>query len=183
MPSALGHAFFASALGAGIRARGAVIAAAALCAVAPDLDVVSFRFGIPYEALLGHRGFSHSLVFALLLGTSATLLLRIAFRRDARLPLVLTLALLVLATASHGVLDAMTDGGLGVAFFSPFDSTRYFLPWRPIAVSPLGVERFFSARGLEVVRSEALWVGLPALATWLAGRFAARWRALRAAQP
>src|SRR5215831_7502105 len=45
-------------------------------------------------------------------------------------------AYLFLATASHGVLDAMTNGGLGVAFFSPFDTTRYFLPWRPIRVSP-----------------------------------------------
>jgi hypothetical protein len=31
-------------------------------------------------------------------------------------------------TASHGMLDAMTDGGLGVAFFAPFDNARYFFP-------------------------------------------------------
>jgi inner membrane protein len=66
-----------------------------------------------------------------------------------------------LATASHGFLDAMTDGGLGVAFFSPFNNTRYFLPWRPIRVSPIGVTRFFSHRGLEVIRSELLWIWLP----------------------
>jgi inner membrane protein len=53
---------------------------------------------------------------------------------------------LFLATASHGVLDAMTDGGLGVAFFSPFDNRRYFLPWRPIVVSPISIARFFSGR-------------------------------------
>src|SRR6267378_8050335 len=41
-----------------------------------------------------------------------------------------------LATASHGLLDAMTNGGLGVAFFAPFCDTRYFLPWQPIVVSP-----------------------------------------------
>ena len=56
-----------------------------------------------------------------------------------------------LATASHGLLDAMTDGGLGVAFFSPFDNRRYFLPWTPIRVSPIGIEPFFTARGLEVL--------------------------------
>ena len=39
--------------------------------------------------------------------------------------------------ASHGVLDALTDGGPGVAFLAPFDDTRYFFPWRPIRVSPL----------------------------------------------
>ena len=54
---------------------------------------------------------------------------------------------LFMATASHGVLDAMTDGGSGVAFLAPFDDTRYFLPWRPIPVSPIGVSRFFSGAG------------------------------------
>ena len=71
---------------------------------------------------------------------------------------------LFLATASHGFLDAMTDGGLGVAFFSPFDNTRYFFTWTPIRVSPIGISRFFSARGLAVVKSELLWVWVPALA-------------------
>jgi inner membrane protein len=66
-------------------------------------------------------------------------------------------------TASHGLLDALTDGGLGVAFFAPFDAGRYFLPWTPIRVSPIGLG-FFSARGAEVLASEVVWVWLPALA-------------------
>jgi inner membrane protein len=68
-----------------------------------------------------------------------------------------------LATASHGVLDAMTNGGLGVAFFSPFDNNRYFLPWRPILVSPISVHRFFSGRGYAVLQSELLWIWVPAI--------------------
>jgi len=76
-----------------------------------------------------------------------------------------------LATASRGFLDAMTDGGLGVAFFSPFDNHRYFFPWRPIRVSPIGIGRFFSPRGLDVLQSELLWIWLPAgllaLLVWL----------------
>jgi inner membrane protein len=56
----------------------------------------------------------------------------------------------------------MTDGGLGVAFFAPFDNTRYFLPWTPIRVSPIGLGRFFTARGLAVLASELLWIWLPA---------------------
>jgi len=68
----------------------------------------------------------------------------------------------------------MTDGGLGVAFFSPCDNQRYFLPWRPIHVSPIGAGRFFTHRGLEVLQSELLWIWLPAtlLATsaWLLRR-------------
>ncbi len=174
MPSAFGHALFASALGASFRARGAVIAAAAFCAVAPDFDVVAFRFGIAYASPLGHRGFSHSLVFALLLGGAVTLLLRARLRDGARPPFARTFALLTLATTSHGVLDAMTNGGLGVAFFSPFDLTRYFLPWRPIAVSPLGVSSFFGERGFHVLASESTWIGAPSLLGWIASRALAR---------
>ena len=67
-----------------------------------------------------------------------------------------------LATASHGLLDALTDGGLGVAFFSPFDTRRYFLPWRPVEVSPIGLG-FFGPQGLRVIRSEMVWIWLPSL--------------------
>ena len=47
------------------------------------------------------------------------------------------------ASGVHGLLDAMTDGGLGVAFFSPFDNRRYFLPWTPIRVIPDRRQPFF----------------------------------------
>lgn len=83
-----------------------------------------------------------------------------------------------LATASHGFLDAMTNGGLGVAFFSPFNNVRYFLPWRPIRVSPIGVTRFFSHRGLEVVQSELLWIWLSS-----APLIVSAWRIRRLAAP
>jgi inner membrane protein len=114
-------------------------------------------------------------VFAALLATIAVFL---GFRQGAaglgRFPLWMYF---FLATASHGFLDAMTDGGLGVAFFSPFNSTRYFLPWTPIRVSPIGIGRFFGPRGLEVVRSELLWIWLPAgllvVLAWLIRRRAA----------
>jgi inner membrane protein len=70
----------------------------------------------------------------------------------------------------------LTNGGLGVAVLGPFDWGRYCFPFRPLAVSPIGVGRFFSARGLEVLRSEALWVGLPSAAVALAGRALTRRR-------
>jgi len=63
-------------------------------------------------------------------------------------------------TLSHGLLDAMTNGGRGIAFFSPFSNHRYFFPWRPIQVSPIGVG-FFSPRGLRVLASESLWIWAP----------------------
>jgi inner membrane protein len=135
--------------------------AGAICSVIPDLDVIGFAFGIHYGDSWGHRGFTHSLVFAALLATASVAL---GFR-DAVPEFSRTWLWLYFfpAAASHGLLDAMTNGGLGVAFFSPFDTHRYFLPWTPIAVSPIGVARFFSDRGLAVLRSEFLWIWLPTL--------------------
>ena len=128
------------------------------CAIFPDADVIGFKFGIKYESFFGHRGFSHSFVFALLFG----FLIAWFFYRKKQY-FVWYVLFFVLATVSHSILDAMTTGGLGVAFFSPFNNTRYFFPWRPIQVSPIGVSNFFSTWGLRVVKSELLWIGLPSL--------------------
>jgi inner membrane protein len=65
------------------------------------------------------------------------------------------------ATASHGILDAFTTGGLGVAFFAPFWDERYFFPWKVIKVSPISVTRFFSSKGIQVLKSEFAWVWIP----------------------
>lgn len=127
----------------------------------PDADVIAFRFEIPYSHMFGHRGFSHSLAFAALLATITWLLLR--GDEDAPLGGVRIWMILFLATASHGILDAMTSGGLGVAFFSPFSNHRYFFDWRPIVVAPIGVSRFFSERALAVLKSEFVYVWLPSL--------------------
>lgn len=127
-----------------------------LSAIIPDIDVLGFYLGIPYDAPLGHRGFSHSIVFAVLW----TLLLLLFFKKQRS---ILNGFLLCLATLSHSVLDALTNGGRGVGFFIPFDTTRYFFPYRPIVVSPIGVKRFFSQWGLEVLISEFLIIGLPCL--------------------
>ena len=63
------------------------------------------------------------------------------------------------------MLDAMTNGGLGVAFFSPFDTTRYFLPFRPVEVSPIGVREFFTGRAWNILISEMKWIWIPAAVT------------------
>jgi inner membrane protein len=81
-----------------------------------------------------------------------------------------------LCTASHGVLDAMTNGGLGVAFFSPFDTTRYFFPLRPVLVSPIGVSEFFSEYGVWILASEAIWIWLPSCLAFLVLRVVQRLR-------
>ncbi|MBB6612284.1 metal-dependent hydrolase [Pontibacter sp. Tf4] len=134
----------------------------AFCTIVPDADVVMFKFGVPYEHLFGHRGFSHSLVFALLLGIDVTIVFFRNTRFGSKQGFLLVLYF-TLCTASHILLDALTNGGLGVAIFAPFDNTRYFLPWRPIQVSPIGVGNFFSEWGWRVIKSELVWVGLPAI--------------------
>ncbi len=156
MPSAFSHLLVGAALAAPFGAPARFVILCAACAALPDLDVAGFAFGVPYAAPLGHRGFTHSLSFAVLL---AGLLVAL----PPPLPRARAWLCLFLATASHGVLDAMTDGGLGVAFFLPWDAGRYFLPWRPILVSPIGVGAFASERGAAVLASEAVWIGLPAL--------------------
>jgi inner membrane protein len=176
--SGFSHAVAALSIGAFFYRAGTpkrVWVVGALCSVIPDLDVIGFRFGIRYGDFWGHRGFTHSLLFSAFL---ASVVVIVGFRGGR--PTLSRFALWMyffLATASHGLLDAMTDGGLGVAFFSPFDNQRYFLPWRPIRVSPIGAGRFFTHRGLEVLQSELLWIWVPAallaLSVWLIRRRAA----------
>lgn len=63
----------------------------------------------------------------------------------------------------------MTNGGLGIAFFAPFDDTRYFFRWRPIEVSPIGIRAFFTGgRSLDVIMSELRWLWVP-VSVWLLG--------------
>ncbi len=132
----------------------------AVCTIVPDFDVIGFAFGISYRDVFGHRGFTHSLLFAAILSAILAQVF-LQNRDDASKPA--SIAFLFLCTASHGVLDALTNGGLGVAFFAPFDDTRYFFPWRPIQVSPLGVRPFFSRWGALVIVTEILWLWIPAL--------------------
>ena len=163
MPSVFSHAVAACALGTAFRnneTTAPVLVLGALCSVVPDIDVISFALGIPYEHVLGHRGLTHSLPFAAAFATILVSLLS-TFGTTQRFSALWVY--FFLATASHGVLDAMTTGGLGIAFFAPFDSARYWMPWRPILVSPIGASSFFSDRGARVIANELLWVWLPAL--------------------
>ena len=159
MPTVFSHAVAGLAIATLTRAPGALgrlALVAVLCAAVPDLDVVSLWLGVPWGHVLGHRGITHSPAFAAVLATALTLTLFRGAGRRGHIWLIL-----FLATASHGVLDAMTDGGLGVTFFAPFDNTRYFFPWRPVLVSPIGIAPFFSRYGLNVLLSELMWIWVP----------------------
>lgn len=164
MASAFSHAVASIALGRTLPVRQSLklFLLGMFCAVIPDADAIGFWLGVPYGSPFGHRGCKHSFFFALLLAIAVMVIFYRQQKIFSRKGMTL-LFFFFLATASHGILDAFTNGGLGVAFFFPFDNTRYFFPWRPIKVSPISVTSFFSERGIEVLKSEFLWIWIPSL--------------------
>jgi len=141
-----------------------------VCAIIPDADIIGFKFGIAYGSTFGHRGFTHSIVFALLMGFIASWIF-LALTSTSKKDKWKFIIYFFLVTLSHPLLDACTTGGLGVAFFSPFSNHRYFFPFHPIKVSPIAVNSFFSEWGLKVLLSEFIWIGLPSLAITLVTYF------------
>ena len=165
--ASIGHVAVGMALGrwsvgrAPVRQQLLAMGTLAALAMMPDADVVAFALRIPYAAPWGHRGATHSLVFAALLS------LGVAAGAWALKRPVLKVGLLTFAAVgSHGLLDSLTTGGLGAALLWPFDLTRYFAPVRPIPVAPIGAG-MLSARGLYVVAVElVLFLPFWAYALW-----------------
>jgi inner membrane protein len=136
-----------------------IVITGVLMAMVPDLDVLAFSAGIPYESIWGHRGFTHSILFAI----GAAFILT-AFLPRSRKSVFLFLFLSIIF---HGILDAMTTGGLGVGFFIPFINDRYFFNFRPVLVSPIGVLNFFSSYGLQVIKSEIIFIWIPCVVIYI----------------
>lgn len=171
MPSIITHAAVPLALWCAAD-RGRIppwlLAAGVVAAMLPDADVLAFALHIPYADAFGHRGASHSLMFAGVLAVLAALALGFGRGRPWSAGLcqprlastVQAAAFVFVCAASHPLLDAMTSGGLGVALAWPWSEHRFFAPWRPIRVSPFAPQ-FFSARGVATLLSELRWVWLP----------------------
>jgi inner membrane protein len=168
MPTVISHP--AAAIGAfpWFRRRlghPAVLLVGMALTVLPDIDVVGFRFGIAYGDLLGHRGLTHSLIFALVVGG----LVAWPASRLSGAGLRVLWLYFFLCLASHGLLDALTDGGLGIAFLSPFSNERYFFDFRPVRVSAISVQRFFAGNWTGLLAIELRWIWLPCLVLGAAG--------------
>ncbi|MCB0647350.1 MAG: metal-dependent hydrolase [Saprospiraceae bacterium] len=173
MASIFGHGILASSFSAFLpkeEKNRTIIGAGVLASMMPDLDVISFGFGIPYESWLGHRGLTHSIIFALIFAW----ILSSATRKHGKFKT--RFIFFFMCTVSHGILDAMTSGGRGVGFFIPVENARFFFPWRPIKVSPIGIERFFSKWGLEVLLSELFYIAIPSLLIYLLGLQYSKWK-------
>ncbi len=192
MPSIITHAAVPLALWCAAdrgRIPPRLLVAGVIAAMLPDADVLAFALHIPYADAFGHRGASHSLLFA---GVLAALAAAFAFFGSGRpwsapqspgsrppwsavscqprlaptkagptvASTVQAAVFVFVCAASHPLLDAMTTGGLGVALAWPWSEHRFFAPWRPIRVSPFAPQ-FFSARGVATLLSELRWVWLP----------------------
>jgi inner membrane protein len=172
MPTVFSHAVFASAIGIAFeprKERARFWFLTAICPVIPDADVIAFALGISYRSMWGHRGITHSILFAIIFGLIVSKLFFSQHDSSSwKMPLYFALL-----TFTHPLLDMFTNGGLGVALFAPVSNERFFFPWRPIEVSPIGVG-FFSDRGMAVVMSEVVWIWLPSAAiaviAWLVRR-------------
>ncbi|MBN5092819.1 metal-dependent hydrolase [Stenotrophomonas maltophilia] len=184
MPSIITHAAVPLALWCAAdrgRIPPRLLAAGVIASMLPDADVLAFALHIPYADAFGHRGASHSLLFACVLAMVAALALGVGRGRPWSAPhssgsrrpwsapttqaatltsTVQAAVFVFVCAASHPLLDAMTSGGLGVALAWPWSDHRFFAPWRPIRVSPFAPQ-FFSARGLATLLSELRWVWLP----------------------
>lgn len=134
---------------------------AAICSMVPDADFAGWIMHVPYDSMWGHRGFTHSLFFAMILAAAVSVVYY--FRGNPAASKIFLAAITIfVVTASHGVVDACTNGGLGVGFFIPFHNDRYFFPFRPLAVSPMGLG-ILSSYGLTVLKIEMLWINLPCM--------------------
>jgi inner membrane protein len=140
--------------------------AAALVATIPDVDILFVLLGARYRGMWGHRGITHSLLFAFVAAAAATLWVR---ARDRSIPAGPLYGVLLLAAASHGFLDGLMASGVGVAFFAPFSTGRYTLPWRPIRVTPANENWLLNFGGIRATNSEIVGFWIPSLVLMLAG--------------
>lgn len=182
MPTVLTHSFVGAIAGYSFspaRERLRTMTACLLCGSLPDIDAAAFALHIPYASTWGHRGFTHSVVFALV---ASCIIAFLSFRGERTASWLRPAALLTAVVLSHGALDALTNGGRGVAFLSPFVDQRFFFPWTPVKVAPIGIRPLFTHHGVAVLVSEFVWIWIPLLLI-AAGTLAMRWISRRRQSP
>lgn len=165
MPTFISHAAVSLPVSLGFtkkKYRKEIILLSVLVSMLPDFDGIGYYFGIPYEHFLGHRGFSHSIVFSAIIAILFTYFCVKQKYIEPKQYKFIFINFFVIGV-SHGILDAMTNGGLGIALFSPFNNARFFLPWQPIIVSAILPQYFFQMNGILVFKREILYLILPSI--------------------
>ena len=165
MPTIVTHAAVPLCLGLGLGCRvipPRLLLAGGAIAMLPDADVLAFKLGVAYGHVFGHRGVTHSLLFAFALPTLAML-----FHRQFRASAATVWSFLLVSLLSHSLLDSLTTGGKGVGWLWPWRDERFFAPWQVIRVAPFKLEAYLTARGEAVILSEVYWVWLPGVVVML----------------
>ncbi len=161
MPTIITHAAVPICLGLGLGKKiipPRLLLGGIILAMLPDADVLAFKFGVAYGNAFGHRGFTHSLLFAFVVPLLCLFGYRWFRAGFVRVWLFLTVSLL-----SHSLLDSVTTGGKGVGWLWPWSDERFFAPWQVIRVAPFQLSRYLEPRGQAVIWSELQWVWLPGL--------------------
>lgn len=127
-----------------LRQRVGIAAVACLA----DLDLIGVVFDIRPDALWGHRGATHSLLFALVLTGIAGV-----FARPLR-------GWLLFAALSHPLVDLLSEFESGVALLAPWHERFHFFV-RPVPALPLGVNELLGAHGVLVLLNEVLLIVVP----------------------
>ena len=160
MPTIITHAAVPLCLCAGLGLRiipPRLLLTGVALAMLPDADVLSFKLGVAYGNVFGHRGFTHSLLFAFIIPLLCVLLAG----RWFRVGLVRSWLFLTTSLLSHSLLDSITTGGKGVGWLWPWLDERFFAPWQMIKVAPFALSRYATPYGYQVIISELQWVWLP----------------------
>lgn len=159
MPTFITHTAVPLCIGLGLGNKQippALLLTGIVFSIIPDLDVLSFKLGIAYANAFGHRGFTHSLLFAFSLPALALL-----FRRYFTAGVGYVGWFLILSLLSHSVLDSLTTGGMGVGWLWPWSQERFFAPIRVINVAPFQLSQYLKPNGIAVIKSELWWVWGP----------------------
>ena len=174
MTTPIGHSLFALSLYwlARLRERGGLVLLVVLIfgALAPDIDYFPLLWGDLHLANLNHQGFTHSLVFALIVSVGIAIVGSwFGAGKATRLyPFVL------LACVSHLLLDYLTFDGrepVGIPLLWPFSDARFnFTGGIFGGFSKGSFGDIFSVYNLGVIGREILILGLPTLAIWLLAR-------------
>lgn len=139
---------------------GPLLSFAALSAL-PDFDVFLVALGVPDAGAGGHRGASHSFFLAVIIG-----LLTASYARRFGWPVVRTAIAATLAVASHGILDAIGEGGRGIPLFWPLSDARYLSPWRLLPDAPRGLQMLSRHGLLDVCVELLVFFPMAAYALW-----------------
>ncbi len=161
MASAFGHAIMGYTISKlGKTSSRLLMGIAIVTSIFPDADIILHNMGVNYDSPFGHRGFTHSIFFALIWSGFMLLIFK-KIRHWA------SYLIIFFSAISHGLIDAMTTGGKGIGFFIPFLNDRFFLPdfMRCIKVSPMSIERFFNnpERAFKILLSEFYWIFIPCI--------------------